>query len=124
MTQRWRKPVKALSVSDTHEWASAELGRAALDYQARFSQSDIERFRLGYACIRCWEPQESAFPYNCALCGYQMKADQPAEFHQKFQGIQRDPRATLIRSELDKLDDKHERNFYENKNGIVIPRGI
>jgi len=122
ISERWRKPVTALAVSDTHDWATADLGRATLDYRARFGPEEIERFRLGYACIECWEPHESPFPERCSLCGYEMRASQGADFARKFEGIERDPRSKLIERELDSLDDRHERTFYETKSGIVVPR--
>jgi hypothetical protein len=124
IVQRWRKPVTPLAVADTVEWANADLGRATLDYRARFTPEQIERFRLGYVCLTCWEPHESPFPERCAVCGYQMRARQGDDFAAKFQGVERDPRSELIERELDKLDDKHERNFYETKSGIVVPRGV
>lgn len=122
IVQRWRKPVTPLAVDDTWNWSSGELGRATLDYSARFSQEDTERIRLGYVCIRCWEPHESPMPEKCALCAYPIRAEQPAEFQEKFQGVQRDPRAELIERELDRVDDKHERRFHTTKTGIVVPR--
>lgn len=122
--RRWRKPVTALAVDDTVEWATDRLGRATLDYRARFAPEQIERFRLGYACIECWEPHEAPFPERCSLCGYEMRSRQGEDFANKFRGVERDPRAKLIQSELDALDDKHERRFYETNSGIVVPKGL
>lgn len=119
--QRWRKPVTALAVDDTFEWATSDLGRATLDYKARFAPEQIERFRLGYVCLECWEPHESPFPEKCSLCGYGMRAWQNEDFARKFQGVERDPRAKLIERELDALDDKHERNYHTTNSGIVVP---
>lgn len=124
INQRWRKSVKPLAVKDTVEWASADLGRATLDYGARFSQEDVERIRLGYVCINCWEPHESPYPEACSLCGYEMRERQGADFAEKFEGVERDPRAVLIETELDKLDDKHERNWHTSKLGIVVPQNV
>jgi len=109
-------------VKDTVEWAAADLGRATLDYAARFSQEDIERIRLGYVCINCWEPHESPFPEACALCGFPMREEQSAAFQEKFKGVERDPRSVLIERELDALDDRHERRFHTTKAGIVVPK--
>ena len=121
ITQRWRKPAKVLAVKDTVEWATADLGRPTLDYEARFDQDTIDRFRLGYMCMECLEPHESPLPERCSLCGYEMKERQAADFARKFKGVERDPRAKLIEKELDALDDRHERRFHETKTGIVIP---
>lgn len=53
-----------------------------------------------------------------------MRERQPEDFARKFQGVERDPRAKLIESELDHVDDLHERNFYVTKHGIVVPKGL
>ena len=124
VTQRWRAPVTALAVKDTPDFATADLGRATLDYEARFSPDQIDRFRLGYACLECWEPHESPFPEACSLCGYEIRARQGGDFARKFKGVERDPRAVLIEKELDALDDKHERRFHTTKTGLVVPRSI
>ena len=124
IVQRWRKPVRPMAVKDNYDWASADLGRETMDYSARFSPDDTERIRLGYVCIRCWEPHETPMPESCALCGFPIREEQAAEFHQKFQGEERDPRAVLIEKELDRVDDKHERNYHVTKTGIVIPKQV
>lgn len=113
-----------LSVEDTVNYATAELGRPTLDYKARFDPESIERFRLGYVCLACMEPHESPFPERCSLCGYEMQERQLHDFSAKYQGTERDPRAALIERELDRVDDVHERRFYETNSGIVIPKGI
>ena len=124
ITQRWRKPIKVLAVEDTYDWATSDLGRPTLDYKARVDAESAERFRLGYVCMECMEPHETPFPETCSLCGYEMRARQAEDFARKYQGTERDPRAALIERELDRLDDKHERRFYETNSGIVIPKGI
>jgi len=124
LNARWRKPVKPMAVADEPGWASAETGRATQDYKVRFHPDDVERIRLGYVCIRCWEPHEKPFPDTCGLCGFPMKLDQPKEFENKFKGEERNPRAVLIEKELDALDDKADREFYVVKNGIIVPRTV
>lgn len=120
--RRWSTPVRPLAVKDTYDYATADLGRATLDYAMRLSPDDKERVRLGYVCIKCWEPHDMPFPEACSLCGFPMRDEQPAEFQRVFKGVERDPRASLIEKELDRVDDTHERNFYETKSGIVVPR--
>ncbi len=122
IVQRWRRPVTSLAVADTHEWATADLGRPTLDYKARFPPEQIDRFRFGYVCIECWEPHETPYPDKCALCGYLMRERQAADFARKFEGDERDPRAELLERELDRVDDTHERNFHVTKSGIVVPK--
>lgn len=121
---RWRKPVRPMAVEDLTTTATVINGRETLEVKARFTPEDIERFRLGYVCINCFEPHETPLPENCSLCGYAMRDQQPAEFERAFMGVERDPRAVRIEQELDRLDDKHERNFHITKSGIVVPRPV
>lgn len=122
--QRWRKPSTPLATADVHDVATADLGRATLEHTERWSPDEIERRRLGYVCIKCWEPHEAPFPEACALCGFPMRERQAEEFDRIFRGVQRDPKAALIERELDRIDDVHERRYYETNSGIVIPRGV
>lgn len=124
ITRRWAKPVIPLAVTDEPTRATVVNGREVLEVSARFRPDDIERFRLGYVCMNCFEPHETPFPENCSLCGYQMRDKQPAEFERCFKGVERDPRAQRIQEGLDRVDDTHERSFYVVKNGIVVPRTV
>lgn len=123
---RWRKPALPEAVDTTYDWATADTGRPTLDASVRFSPDDVERFRTGYLCIKCWEPQTEPFPERCALpqCRFEMRRLQAEEFARQFKGTQRNPRAVLIENELEKLDDKHERNFHVTKTGIVVPAWV
>lgn len=124
MNERWRQPVIPLAIRDDETTITTELGRETLDIQARFRISDIQRFASGYCCLDCWEPHETPFPENCSLCGYPMRERQGIDFARKFQGLERDPQALKIEQGLDRLDETHERNFYETTAGILIPKGI
>lgn len=124
IVQRWRKPVTALAVEDTPDVMSFDAGRPTQDYKARFAPEQIERFRTGYACLNCWEPHETPFPEACSLCGYPMHAQQSEDFTQKFEGVERNPRAALIEKELDRVDDLHERRFHTTKSGIIVPTSL
>lgn len=124
LVERWRQPVIPLAVRDDETTVTTELGRPTLDLQARFRMDDIHRFRLGYACLNCWEPHETPFPEACTLCGYPMRERQGSDFSLKFQGLERDPKALAIEKGLDRVDDNHERNFYESTAGILVPRSV
>lgn len=124
MIRRWAKPVRPEMIETTESVATADTGRATLDARVKFNPDDVERMRLGYVCIRCWEPHESPFPDRCDLCTYPMRAEQPAEFERAYKGSERNPRAVLIEKELAALDDKHERTFHTNRLGIIVPNSI
>lgn len=124
VTQRWRKPVVPLGVEEESTHYTLVNGRETLEFSARFKPEDIDRFRLGYCCMNCWEPHETPMPEKCSLCSFPMKRQQMEVFLETFKGTKRDPRAARIESELDRVDDKHERNFYVVRNGILVPKTI
>lgn len=124
ITQRWRKPVKPMAVSDAPTVITTALGRETQEIHTRFRPEDIGRMKAGYVCINCWEPHEQPYPDECSVCRYPMKARQAADFEQAFKGKQRDPRAERLEQGLDRVDDQHERNFYVTKSGIVVPASI
>lgn len=124
MSERWRQPVIPLAVRDDETTVTTETGRPTLDVQMRFRLSDIERMRQGYVCINCLEPHEKPSPVACLLCGYPMRDRQAQDFAAKFKGLERDPKTVAIEQGLERVDDKHERNFYESTHGILIPKGI
>lgn len=119
--ERWRQPVIPLAVTDEPTTFSVFNGKERLEIRARFKPSDIERFRTGYCCLECWEPHEKPFPDRCVLCQYPMRESQARDFQRLFMGVERDRRAVLIESELDRVDDTHERRFHKTKSGIIVP---
>jgi len=119
----WRRPSVPIAVEDG-EFATAETGRATLDYKARFSEVEIGRRREGYVCVNCWEPQETPFPEKCCLCGFPMQRLQRQVFDAQFQGNERARWVERIEDELEKLEDTHERNFHKTKTGIMVPKGV
>lgn len=122
--ERWRKPVIPDAVADLPEDVSFEAGRPTQELRVRHSPETIARMKLGYVCVRCWEPHEEAFPVRCSVCQFPMRAEQAAEFHSNFVGAERNPRAVRIEKGLDDLDDRHERNFHVNKLGIIVPYSL
>jgi hypothetical protein len=124
ITRRWAKPVVPLGVNEETTHYTVINGRETLEISGRFTKDDIERFRLGYCCINCWEPHEVPFPENCSLCRFQMKKHQREVFNQTYAGWKRDPRALSIEAGLDRVDDTHERRFYETNSGIIVPKSL
>lgn len=123
MSERWREPVIPLAVRDDTSTITMDTGRPTYELEMRFKASDINRFRLGYVCLNCLEPHEHPFPVACELCSYPMRERQPTDFLEKFKGLERDPKAVQIEEGLDRVDDTHERNFYESTHGILVPKG-
>lgn len=124
IVQRWRRPVVPLGIEEESTYYTIVNGRETQEISGRFTKDDIERFRLGYCCINCWEPHEQPMPEKCSVCQFPIRDKQREVFTATFAGVKRDRRAVLIEQELDRVDDTHERRFYETKSGIVIPRPI
>jgi len=61
-------------------------GRVLGEAEIAWSPEMIERFRLGYKCVNCLEPQERAYPEKCSLCGYPMRTHQAEFFAREFGG--------------------------------------
>jgi hypothetical protein len=126
ITKRWAEPVIPLAIEEETTHYNVINGREMLEISGRFKKKDIERMRLGYVCINCWEPHETPFPERCSMpkCRFQMKKYQLEVFNQTYAGLKRDPRALRIEEGLDRVDDTHERRFYETNSGIIVPRTL
>ena len=92
----------------------------------------VEQFRQGYRCMECLAVQSQPFPEyceevfkdrphpepcKCGMCGcfYPIRAEQPARFARDFAG----------EGELwPDLEADREREQFQRRTGIVIPRGI
>lgn len=90
---RWRKPVVPLAVTEQPTVITVDLGRETQEISTRFKPEDIERFRLGYCCLQCWEPHETPFPEQCSLCRYPIRERQATDFRARFRGVERDAKA-------------------------------
>ena len=103
-------------------------------YNMIFSAEDVERIRLGYCCIQCFESQVgygegTPFPEQCGLCGYPMRARQAIRFAQEFQGEVRVGPTTSVDEELAIAEEWLERRELaqlgmKKTGSIVVPRGI
>lgn len=90
-----------------------------------FADSDIiisdEMFakaRAGYLCIKCWGPQEVAFPKKCRepFCQYPMKDRQSMDIMSMYAGVSKTPDWAYDQNELDERAKEH----YQRK-GIWLP---
>lgn len=118
---RWRKPPNVMAVNTDTGRMSTDSGRPQLGVSIRLHPDDVERVRQGRLCLKCLEPLPEAFPEKCNVCGYRIRLYQADDFSRTYGGVERNPRAVLIESELDKLDDKHERNYWVPKPSIIVP---
>lgn len=124
------KPITVAAVETDPEFVWVEADGSVRDhYDLTFTPEDFERIRLGYACLRCWELQESAYPKvekhlpGCVYAPDGMKerqlADLANEFHgEKWVGPKKRLEETLA-------EDDERRAKYEAdtglKAGITVP---
>jgi hypothetical protein len=95
-TERWRKPPQLVS----HDWDeysvfTDQYGQTYARPHMVWEFETVERFRLGYLCINCFEPFERPFPEVCTnpYCADQTGTtrfsparDQQAWFDREFRG--------------------------------------
>ncbi len=122
--ERWRKPVIPVAVEHDTSTATHDGTNWRAGYNATFDDETIERFRVGRACLQCWEPQEQAFPDKCSLCGYPIRHQQAADFAREFHGEKWMGPTTSLNDEFERLDDEGKRKRHTPGSSIWLPRGV
>lgn len=85
--ERWRTWEAPIAIDPVDQGLWLPGGRVLGEFQITWSPEMIERFRSGYKCVKCLEPQEVAWPEHCSLCGYRMRVEQAAYFASEFGGL-------------------------------------
>lgn len=88
--------------------------------------TDVERIRQGYVCIRCLEPQSVPFPEICesklpngmAWCRFPIKEKQMEEFAAMYHGEVKLGSRVNLNDEVERLGEIDE---YESRTGIILP---
>lgn len=126
--ERWRKPVIPLAVEDDPNTATFDGHVTRAGYNATFDDDTIERFRQGYACIRCWEPQETPFPEACSFmagtkfaCGYPMRDRQREDFSAEFEGEKWIGPATSLSDEFERMIHEGQKKRHQPGSSIWVP---
>ena len=102
--ERWRRPAVILDHEpDPHRVILNEDGRIQRDERLTVDRDTAERFRLGYLCIICHEPQEQAFPERCSLCGFEMRERQGGWIRAHFLGSEIVGSKVRMADELEQL---------------------
>lgn len=128
--ERWRKPIIPIAVEDDPTSFMHDGNVLRAGYNATFDDETIERFRIGRACIRCWEPQEEAFPESCGLCGYAMREMQARDFEQEFEGEKWIGPKTTLADEYERMIENGQRKRHTpggqilTHSGILLPPGV
>jgi Rubrerythrin len=69
LAERWRKPLVPLLIEPLPEGIWLPDGRVQGQVSFTLLSTDIDRLRSGYACAKCLEVFEQAWPERCPLCG-------------------------------------------------------
>jgi hypothetical protein len=111
--------VAAVEHSTTHVINDGQVDRPGLD--VTFDAETVARMRLGYLCMRCWEPQEQSFPHACSLCGYGMAEFQLRDFTEEFLGEKHIGPSTTLDDELEMMRDRKARERHVGGSSIWVP---
>jgi hypothetical protein len=85
-----------------------------------FCGEDIEMFREGYKCLDCLELLPAAFPDECFLCGFPVRAEQSRLFAERFAGSRAVGSRINEDEELERLArQRYEREKLEHKNSRI-----
>ena len=122
--ERWRRPVIPVAVEHDSSSATFDGNAYRAGYNATFDAETVERFRIGRACLKCWEPLEQAYPDACPLCGYAVKKNQGPDFEQEFEGEKWMGPSTSLSYEYDRMIDKGQRKRHKPGSQIILPRGV
>lgn len=82
-----RVPVfRAVLKDDTHSVWKENDGRLQRNVVASIEVETFRAIQAGMICLRCYEPQEDAFPEICPMCGYPMRERQVLDIAMEFRG--------------------------------------
>lgn len=123
VAKRWATPVVPVAINKHNQRIVQGPNRRMQDVDVTLKPEDVERMRLGYVCVQCWEPHEEAFPEKCSLCGFGMREKQPDWFKFNYEGPKHVGPTTSIDYELDHLDDWAERDRFYPGSQILVPNG-
>lgn len=109
-SERWRKPVVPLDISQAdNEGILLPDGRVFRQPVLALKPEDIDRIRLGYVCVKCFEPFERAWPELCPVCGCHVRRDQAAYFAREYGGAQYLGPSTSLADERERLREEAQR---------------
>lgn len=87
MSRDWRRPLKVLNVEPGDE-VNLVGGRLLRSTRITFDRESTERIRSGYACAKCLEPFEQAWPERCPVCGAPIRERQLEYFTKEYAGFE------------------------------------
>jgi hypothetical protein len=122
--ERWRRWTEPVEIVDQPDEIIVEGDVASRSYNVKWPQEMISRIRLGYVCLKCYEPQEVAFPNECAnpICAYPMGIRQTRDFELEFQGEEQFVADSERDAEdLEILAERSARRTHRTGSSISVP---
>lgn len=110
MPPTWNRIVVQEDVGVVESYAD---GRMMPGLNVAMCDEDVDRTRLGFKCIRCFEPFETAWPKTCGVCGYPVATHQAEQFARVYEGYDPNLRTGIDwDAEADRLEDRAERRRF------------
>ena len=108
---------------DTDSYTRLPDGRLVEATVFGLSEEQVERIRVGYICIKCLEAHDIAFPDQCAVCRFPMKAKQLEEFEKTYRGEIKFGPSTTIDEEYAIAEEQIQRDAYDKARdlGLILP---
>jgi hypothetical protein len=120
MLERWSVPLKP----DGHDDRGCVLvvrGQRVEFLRWHLFPEDMERVRLGYACIKCLTPHEQPYPEECSNCLLPMRMLQDSLFARLYEGeIEVGPQIS-DEDEWERLKEEFARERHQPGSSILIP---
>jgi hypothetical protein len=115
MQERWRKPLTVLDVEDGDEAFLTSDGRVFRSKRITYDRESTERIRSGYACAKCMEPFEQAWPERCPECGAPIASRAAEYFNREYAGFEHIGPRTSLADDLAGLHERAERQRREEQ---------
>lgn len=109
---------------DTQSYTRLPDGRLVEATVFGLTAEQVEMVRQGYVCIKCLEAHDIAFPEQCAVCRFPMKAKQLDEFGKQFRGEIKFGPSTSIDEEYEIAEETIQRDAYDKARdlGLILPK--
>jgi hypothetical protein len=83
--ERWAETIIPVGWEETGKVVEVD-GRTYCGTTYILKPDDLERVRLGYACISCLDPHPVPYPLRCGVCGFPMARFQDQVFAALYEG--------------------------------------
>lgn len=119
--ERWRRFTPPALIEDSLTDIVVEGHFKSRAADVTWPREVITKIRTGYQCLKCWEPQQDAFPENCPVCGYPMRENQATDFGREFHGDKWVGPTVSVDDEIESLAERSARRAHKPGSSIVVP---